>query len=103
VSRTARRNRHFIRSGGDVVGDHTVSFARTGERVELTHKASSRDKFANGALRAPLWVVKQKPGPVRPLQDVLGKNERQFGNCGSAAAAEASQFASWELENRPDL
>ena len=38
--------------GGDVVGDHTVIFAGTGERVELTHKASSRETFANGALRA---------------------------------------------------
>jgi 4-hydroxy-tetrahydrodipicolinate reductase len=61
---------HSIR-GGDVVGDHTVVFANTGERVELTHKASSRDTFANGALRAALWVVKQKPG-LYDMQDVLG-------------------------------
>jgi len=61
---------HSIR-GGDVVGDHTVIFANTGERVELTHKASSRDTFANGALRAALWVVKQKPG-LYDMQDVLG-------------------------------
>jgi len=46
---------HSIR-GGDVVGDHTVIFANTGERLELTHKASSRDTFANGALRAAQWV-----------------------------------------------
>jgi len=52
---------HSLR-GGDVVGDHTVVFAANGERLELTHKASSRDTFANGALRAALWVVKQKPG-----------------------------------------
>ena len=52
---------HSIR-GGDVVGDHTVIFANTGERLELTHKASSRDTFAKGALRAAQWVVKQKPG-----------------------------------------
>jgi len=61
---------HSVR-GGDVVGDHTVIFANAGERLELTHKASSRDTFANGALRAALWVVKQKPG-VYDMQDVLG-------------------------------
>jgi 4-hydroxy-tetrahydrodipicolinate reductase len=61
---------HAIR-GGDVVGDHTVIFAANGERVELTHKASSRDTFANGALRAAAWVVKQKPG-LYTMQDVLG-------------------------------
>ena len=61
---------HSIR-GGDVVGDHTVIFANTGERVELTHKASSRDTFANGALRAAQWVVKQTPG-IYDMQDVLG-------------------------------
>jgi 4-hydroxy-tetrahydrodipicolinate reductase len=61
---------HSIR-GGDVVGDHTVIFANNGERVELTHKASSRDTFANGALRAALWVVKQTPG-FYDMQDVLG-------------------------------
>lgn len=61
---------HAIR-GGDVVGDHTVIFAANGERVELTHKASSRDTFANGALRAATWVVKQKPG-LYDMQDVLG-------------------------------
>ncbi|MEW6304760.1 MAG: 4-hydroxy-tetrahydrodipicolinate reductase [Verrucomicrobiota bacterium] len=61
---------HAIR-GGDVVGDHTVIFAANGERVELTHKASSRDTFANGALRAAQWVVKQPPG-LYDMQDVLG-------------------------------
>ena len=61
---------HSIR-GGDVVGDHTVVFANVGERVELTHKASSRDTFANGALRAAAWVVNQKPG-IHDMQDVLG-------------------------------
>jgi len=61
---------HAIR-GGDVVGDHTVIFANNGERLELTHKASNRDTFANGALRAALWVVKQKPG-IYDMQDVLG-------------------------------
>jgi 4-hydroxy-tetrahydrodipicolinate reductase len=61
---------HSLR-GGDVVGDHTVIFAANGERLELTHKASSRETFANGALRAARWVVKQKPG-LYDMQDVLG-------------------------------
>ena len=61
---------HSVR-GGDVVGDHTVIFATNGERVELTHKASNRDTFANGALRAAGWVVNQKPG-LYDMQDVLG-------------------------------
>jgi len=61
---------HSLR-GGDVVGDHTVVFATNGERLELTHKASSRETFANGALRAAQWVVKQKPG-LYDMQDVLG-------------------------------
>jgi 4-hydroxy-tetrahydrodipicolinate reductase len=61
---------HSVR-GGDVVGDHTVIFANAGERIEITHKASNRDTFANGALRAALWVVKQKPG-IYDMQDVLG-------------------------------
>jgi 4-hydroxy-tetrahydrodipicolinate reductase len=61
---------HSVR-GGDVVGDHTVIFAGVGERVELTHKASTRETFANGALRAAQWVVNQKPG-LYDMQDVLG-------------------------------
>ncbi|HEX4644008.1 MAG TPA: 4-hydroxy-tetrahydrodipicolinate reductase [Verrucomicrobiae bacterium] len=61
---------HSLR-GGDVVGDHTVIFSANGERVELAHKASSRETFANGALRAAQWVVKQKPG-LYDMQDVLG-------------------------------
>lgn len=61
---------HAIR-GGDVVGDHTVIFANDGERVELTHKASSRETFANGALRAAHWAVQQRPG-LYDMQDVLG-------------------------------
>jgi len=61
---------HALR-GGDVVGDHTVHFAAIGERVELTHRASSRDTFASGALRASHWVLSQKPG-LYSMQDVLG-------------------------------
>jgi 4-hydroxy-tetrahydrodipicolinate reductase len=61
---------HALR-GGDVVGDHTVVYANTGERVELSHKASSRDTFAKGALRAARWAQSQKPG-LYDMQDVLG-------------------------------
>jgi 4-hydroxy-tetrahydrodipicolinate reductase len=61
---------HSVR-GGDVVGDHTVIFATQGERLELTHKASSRETFAEGALRAAIWAVQQKPG-IYDMQDVLG-------------------------------
>lgn len=57
--------------GGDVVGDHTVLFAGIGERIELTHKASSRMTFAQGAVRAALWVADQPPG-LYDMQDVLG-------------------------------
>jgi len=63
---------HAIR-GGDVVGDHTVIYANVGERLELTHKASSRDTFARGAVRAALWAAQQAPGPgLYDMQDVLG-------------------------------
>lgn len=61
---------HAIRAG-DVVGDHTVVFAGTGERLELTHKASSRDTFAVGALRAAQWVINQ-PAGLYSMEDVLG-------------------------------
>ncbi len=61
---------HSLR-GGDVVGDHTVIFSTNGERIELTHKASSRETFANGALRAAQWVVHQKPG-LYNMENVLG-------------------------------
>jgi 4-hydroxy-tetrahydrodipicolinate reductase len=61
---------HSLR-GGDVVGDHTVVFATSGERLELSHKASSRETFANGALRAAKWAIGQKPG-LYDMQDVLG-------------------------------
>jgi 4-hydroxy-tetrahydrodipicolinate reductase len=60
---------HAIR-GGDVVGDHTVIFAAPGERVELTHKASSRETFAQGALRAALWL-RDRPAGLYDMQDVL--------------------------------
>lgn len=57
--------------GGDVVGDHTVVYATEGERVELTHKASNRNTFAKGALRAAQWLVDQ-PAGLYDMQDVLG-------------------------------
>jgi 4-hydroxy-tetrahydrodipicolinate reductase len=60
---------HSIR-GGDVVGDHTVTFAGAGERLELSHKAASRETFALGALRAARWVV-GKPRGLYSMEDVL--------------------------------
>ena len=57
--------------GGDVVGDHTVIFAADGERVEITHKASSREIFARGAMKAVLWSAGKKPG-LYSMKDVLG-------------------------------
>lgn len=57
--------------GGDVVGDHTVIFATDGERIELTHKASSRAVFAKGAVRACIWAKDKKPG-LYNMVDVLG-------------------------------
>jgi len=57
--------------GGDIVGDHTLMFAGIGERVELTHKASSRATFAQGALRAAKWLQGREPG-LYDMRDVLG-------------------------------
>lgn len=57
--------------GGDVVGDHTVMFLADGERVEITHKASSRMSFARGAVRAAAWLA-SKPVGLFDMQDVLG-------------------------------
>jgi 4-hydroxy-tetrahydrodipicolinate reductase len=56
---------------GDIVGDHTVMFGTMGERIEVVHRASSRDTFARGALRATRWLVKQPPG-LYDMLDVLG-------------------------------
>jgi 4-hydroxy-tetrahydrodipicolinate reductase len=61
---------HSLRVG-DVVGDHTVTFGVPGERIELTHRAGSREIFARGALRAAKWVWRQKPG-LYDMRDVLG-------------------------------
>jgi len=57
--------------GGDVVGDHTVTFAGSGERLELTHKASNRSIYASGAIRAALWANTQQSG-YYSMTDVLG-------------------------------
>ncbi|MDI6889801.1 MAG: 4-hydroxy-tetrahydrodipicolinate reductase [Thermodesulfovibrionales bacterium] len=56
---------------GDIVGEHTVIFGGLGERIEITHKASSRDTFARGALKAAMWVY-GKPAGLYDMQDVLG-------------------------------
>ncbi|WP_251976058.1 4-hydroxy-tetrahydrodipicolinate reductase [Salinicola avicenniae] len=57
--------------GGDIVGEHTVLFAAEGERIEITHKASSRLTFGNGAVRAAAWLAGRAPGRY-DMQDVLG-------------------------------
>ncbi|HAC87584.1 MAG TPA: 4-hydroxy-tetrahydrodipicolinate reductase, partial [Gammaproteobacteria bacterium] len=56
---------------GDIVGDHTVTFAGLGERVEITHRASSRMTFANGAVQAAQWIVGKENG-VYSMGQVLG-------------------------------
>jgi 4-hydroxy-tetrahydrodipicolinate reductase len=56
--------------GGDVVGDHTVFFAGPGERIELSHRASSRVIYAHGAVHAALWIA-DKPAGLYTMQDVL--------------------------------
>ena len=61
---------HSLR-GGDVVGDHTVLFSDIGERIELTHKASSRAVFARGAVRAAAWAIGKEPG-LYGIREVLG-------------------------------
>ena len=61
---------HAVR-GGDVIGEHTVFFADAGERVELVHRATSRDTFAIGALRAAAWLPGRPPG-LYDMEDVLG-------------------------------
>jgi 4-hydroxy-tetrahydrodipicolinate reductase len=61
---------HAVR-GGDIVGDHTVVFAADGEVLEFTHRATSRETFALGALRAAAWASGRKPG-LYSMRDVLG-------------------------------
>jgi 4-hydroxy-tetrahydrodipicolinate reductase len=59
---------------GDIVGEHTVLFAGAGERVEITHKASSRMTFAGGAVRAAAWLMERGAG-LYDMQDVLGLSD----------------------------
>jgi 4-hydroxy-tetrahydrodipicolinate reductase len=61
---------HAVR-GGDIVGDHTVLYAGTGERIEITHRATSRTNFADGAMRAARWLG-GRPAGLYDMQDVLG-------------------------------
>ena len=74
MGKDAKRNQGEIGfatlRGGDVIGDHTVIFAGDGERVELTHKASNRDIFAKGAIRAAIWGSAKEPG-FYSMRDVL--------------------------------
>ena len=58
--------------GGDVIGDHTVLFAGAGERIEITHKSSSRQTYATGAIRAALFLNAHKQTGLFDMQDVLG-------------------------------
>jgi len=72
---TGERDRNTIGfstiRGGDIVGEHTVMFISDGERIEITHKASSRATFASGAVRAAKWLA-QQPAGLYTMQDVLG-------------------------------
>ena len=69
--RSAREIGFSTVRGGDIVGEHTVLFAAEGERIEITHKASSRLTFGRGAVRAAHWLVGQPAGHY-DMQDVLG-------------------------------
>lgn len=72
----ARRKKEIgisVVRAGDIVGDHTVLLSNPGERIELTHRAHSRDAFASGALEAAAWVYKRRPG-FYSMQDVLKRN-----------------------------
>lgn len=73
-ARTANELGVSVIRGGDIVGEHTVYFIANGERLEFTHRAHSRDTFAQGAVRAALWVVEQAPA-LYDMQDVLGLRE----------------------------
>jgi dihydrodipicolinate reductase (EC 1.3.1.26) len=64
-----------VMRAGDIVGEHVVTFAGPGERVEIAHRASSRDNFARGALRAAGWLAGRPPGAY-DMRDVLGLNAR---------------------------
>ena len=57
--------------GGDIVGEHTIYYCGPGERLEITHRAHSRDNFAQGAAKAAAWIADKKPG-LYTMFDVLG-------------------------------
>lgn len=59
---------------GDIIGEHTAMFADIGERVEITHKATDRMTFANGAVKAAIWLAEQ-PAGFYTMTDVLGLND----------------------------
>ena len=63
-----------MQSGGDIVGDHTVLFAGEGERIELVHRAQSRQAFVNGVIKALRYVVNAEKGKISDMADVLGLN-----------------------------
>ncbi|MBR1451913.1 MAG: 4-hydroxy-tetrahydrodipicolinate reductase, partial [Candidatus Methanomethylophilaceae archaeon] len=62
---------HSIRAG-DIIGDHTVIFARNNERIELTHKAISREVFAEGCIESIRWLAGRKDGKIHDMNEVLG-------------------------------
>jgi 4-hydroxy-tetrahydrodipicolinate reductase len=62
----------FAVRAGDIVGEHTVFFAGPGERVELTHRANSREIFARGAILAAKWLMEQGTPGIYDMKDVLG-------------------------------
>lgn len=72
--------------GGDVVGDHTVIFAADGERVEITHRAGSREIFARGAVKSVLWAAGKKPG-LYSMRDVLGFSVQGPQSAGPSASS----------------
>ncbi|SFC94134.1 4-hydroxy-tetrahydrodipicolinate reductase [Pseudoalteromonas denitrificans] len=74
VAKTQNEIGYSVLRAGDIVGEHTAYFATMGERLELTHKASSRITFAQGAVRAAAWL-KNKPPGLYTMQDVLSLHD----------------------------
>jgi hypothetical protein len=75
---------------GDIVGEHTVTFAVAGERVEITHRASDRITFARGALRAAQWLIGRPPG-LYSMNDVLGLDKHRQSSISSLIFAPGNQ------------
>ena len=80
--------------GGDIVGEHTVYFIGMGERIELTHRAHTRDMFSRGSVRAAKWVVSAKPG-IWDMQDVLGLKYGEMPLLAISAFACGLPCATW--------